>query len=90
MPHAPTLSDSELAATCELLFQGQKINAIKQYRASTGTGLKDAKDAIELIEKELRLKSPERFSARASRGGCAVVLVCGATMLASSAWCLSV
>jgi ribosomal protein L7/L12 len=32
-----------------LLAQGQKIQAIKVYREATGSGLKDAKDAVEAI-----------------------------------------
>src|SRR5262249_22145957 len=34
-----------------LLSQGNKIGAIKLYRAHTGAGLADAKSAVELIEK---------------------------------------
>jgi len=35
----------------ELLLQNKKIEAIKLYREQTGVGLKEAKDAIEAIEK---------------------------------------
>lgn len=34
-----------------LLKKGEKIQAIKAYREETGTGLKEAKDAVEAIEK---------------------------------------
>jgi hypothetical protein len=37
-----------------LLLAGKKIEAIKQYRESSGLGLKESKDAVELIENELR------------------------------------
>jgi ribosomal L7/L12-like protein len=37
-----------------LLLQGNKIEAIKIYREATGLGLKESKDAVELIESELR------------------------------------
>jgi hypothetical protein len=37
-----------------LLLQGNKIEAIKIYRETTGLGLKESKDAVELIESELR------------------------------------
>ena len=33
-----------------LLGEGNKIEAIKLFREQTGTGLKDAKDAVEAIE----------------------------------------
>ena len=35
----------------ELLAHGNKIEAIKLYRAATGTGLQDAKNAVEALEK---------------------------------------
>jgi ribosomal protein L7/L12 len=35
----------------EALSQGKKILAIKRYRAATGVGLKEAKDAVEEIER---------------------------------------
>jgi hypothetical protein len=38
----------------ELLLAGKKIEAIKRYRESSGLGLKESKDAIELVENELR------------------------------------
>lgn len=31
-----------------------KIEAIKVYREATGTGLKEAKDVVDAIERELR------------------------------------
>lgn len=41
-PEAPAGVFEELAA-------GRKIQAIKLYREATGAGLKDAKDAVELL-----------------------------------------
>ncbi len=38
----------------EQLRWGNKINAIKSYRIQTGTGLKEAKDAVEMMEQEMR------------------------------------
>jgi ribosomal protein L7/L12 len=37
-----------------LVDEGKKIEAIKLYREMTGVGLKEAKDAVEGIEKGLR------------------------------------
>ncbi len=39
-----------------LVHDRQKIQAIKLYREQTGVGLKEAKDAVELYERELKLK----------------------------------
>jgi ribosomal protein L7/L12 len=37
----------------ELLLAGKKIEAIKRYRESSGLGLKESKDAVDAVEKEL-------------------------------------
>jgi hypothetical protein len=37
-----------------LLLQGKKIEAIKIYREASGLGLKESKDAVEIIESNLR------------------------------------
>ncbi|MFD4523777.1 ribosomal protein L7/L12 [Streptomyces sp. NPDC058470] len=39
--------DSELAEVAAFLWDGKKIQAIKAYRAATGAGLKEAKEAVE-------------------------------------------
>jgi ribosomal protein L7/L12 len=60
----------------EALFAGRKIEAIRLYRLQTGIGLKEAKDAVETLEKELRTSSPELFS-KSAAGGCfgAILLI---------------
>ena len=40
----------------ELILQGRKIDAIKAYRERTGAGLKDAKDVVEAMERELLVR----------------------------------
>lgn len=48
-----------LADTLTALIQsGQKIKAIKQYRERTGSGLKEAKDAVEALERGEPLPTP--------------------------------
>lgn len=42
-------SDPRMARIMELAQQGKKIQAIKEYREITGTGLKEAKDAVEAL-----------------------------------------
>lgn len=43
-------------AILEELLKGHKIQAIKEYRAATGAGLKEAKDAVELIARQRGLE----------------------------------
>jgi ribosomal protein L7/L12 len=68
----------DLAPIQDQLLRGNKIEAIKLYREQTGVGLKDAKDAVEAIERgELptvttdlqRTASPSALR-RSSRFGC--------------------
>jgi len=67
----------------EALFKGEKVEAIKLYRDGTNQGLKECKEAVEKLEAELRLKSPERFTAKAAGKGCLVVLAaCGGLAMA--------
>lgn len=66
--------DNELAPVAESLFRGQKIEAIKLYRESHGGGLKEAKEAVELLERGLRETSPEKFTAASSSLGCATCM----------------
>ena len=49
---------AEKAGTIEevrlLVERGQKINAIKAFRAQANCGLREAKDAVETLEREIR------------------------------------
>jgi ribosomal protein L7/L12 len=76
------ISESELAPIKEAIFAGQKITAIKLYREATGTGLAEAKDAVEKLGAELRAASPEKFKAAPAGKGClgVVVMVCAIVM----------
>lgn len=67
----------------ELIFTGQKIQAIKMYKGATGMGLKESKDFIDALEKQLREECPENFT-HAARSGCGVVIV-GGLLLAMAA-----
>jgi hypothetical protein len=57
----------------DALFAGRKIEAIKLYREHSGLGLKESKDFIERLERELREREPDRFTVPPGRGGCAAV-----------------
>ena len=50
--NALSLADSEAA---KYLRQGNKIEAIKAYRAVTNAGLKEAKDAVDALEMRLKM-----------------------------------
>ena len=78
----------ELTAIREALFQGQKIQAIKLYRKGTGSGLADAKAAVEKLEAELRAASPEKFTTAVPGKGCSGVVVC-AVVVAVIFWIVS-
>lgn len=53
----------------ELLAAGKKIDAIKVYREVVGSSLKDAKDAVESIEREGAATSrPDRATHTVSKG----------------------
>jgi ribosomal protein L7/L12 len=52
---APTAPDADPQVRA-LLQSGNKIEAIKRYRELTGVGLAEAKDAVEAIERGVRLQ----------------------------------
>jgi large subunit ribosomal protein L7/L12 len=53
-PARETVADAGADAEIDaLLRRGNKIEAIKRYRETYGTGLKEAKDAVEAIEARL-------------------------------------
>jgi len=70
----PYTSDQE-QQVYDALFSGNKIIAIKLHREFTGEGLKESKDFIEALERDLRRESPGRFSHLGNRRGCIGVLV---------------
>ena len=70
---ATELDASQMNAIIDLIYAGQKIQAVKEYRDLRGTSLKESKDFVEELESELRGKSPDKFTV--SKGGCAGVLL---------------
>jgi hypothetical protein len=82
------MSTPDLEQIKELLFKGQKIEAIKIYREKTGKDLKDSKDAVDAFEKELRNQNPEKFTS--SGKGCSVgMLVFGIPFVFLAVWILA-
>ncbi|MFO0892562.1 MAG: ribosomal protein L7/L12 [Isosphaeraceae bacterium] len=55
----PVISPQLDAELRMILSEGQKIQAIKHLRESTGAGLKEAKDAVERLEQGLPPAAPD-------------------------------
>jgi hypothetical protein len=71
------ISEDQLATLSEYITRGRKIDAIKLYREMTGFGLKEAKDAVEELERTLRTSSPGSFVESPQGKGCLGVIVVG-------------
>jgi ribosomal protein L7/L12 len=78
------LTEQQRQAIHAEIFKEHKISAIKLYREATGAGLKEAKDAVEDMEKDLRQREPNKFAKPAGKSGCLGVLAVVA-LLASAA-----
>lgn len=60
-----------------LIYSGNKIGAIKQYRETANCDLKTAKDVIDAVTVQLKTANPLAFNESRHKGGsgCAVVIV---------------
>ena len=68
----------------DLIYDRQKIGAIKILREETGKGLKESKEEIERIEAQLEQSYPACFSAKPKAAGCgAAALLLMATGIAT-------
>ena len=84
------IPDDKLEPIKLALFQGRKIEAIKLCRKGAETGLKEAKEAVDKLEAELRAASPEKFAAPTGGKGCLGVMVAlGAVVLLIAFWAAS-
>ncbi len=73
---SPSLSDAQRQEIAAALFKGDKIAAIKLYRAAAGGDLAGAKAFVERLDAELREATPETFAQAATgKGGCLGLLV---------------
>jgi ribosomal protein L7/L12 len=68
------IPEDKLKPIRDALLAGRKIEAIKLYREQTGFGLKESKDFVDELERDLRRTMPEMFRADATKKGCAGVL----------------
>jgi len=83
MASAQLPEDTERAIAAAL-FAGKKIEAIQIYRTAAGCGLKESKEHVDSLERQLREESPEKFTASAQKG-CGAAVVCGLLSIAMSA-----
>lgn len=68
------ISSAVLAQVQDAVLNGRKLEAIKLYRIDTGASLKDAKEAVDKLEAEWRVVSPEKFKAKGKKGCCGIVV----------------
>jgi hypothetical protein len=80
------MPEDKQTAIKEAIFKGRKIEAIKLYRDATGAGLKEAKDAVEKLEGELKAASPDKFSKPSSKGCLGSVAIVCALFIAAVLW----
>ena len=80
------LTNQQREAIEQELFAGRKIAAIKLHREATGTGLAEAKKAVEDLEVDLRRRCPERFVSGAQKSGCLGVLAVMTVLAVGGVW----
>ena len=78
------LTEQQQQAINAEIFGGRKIEAIKLYREATGTGLKEAKDAVEGMEADLRQLEPNKFAKSAGKSGCLSVVAVVALLVSTA------
>jgi hypothetical protein len=84
---APEPTKEQISQLSEALFRGRKIEAIKIYKEATGLGLKEAKDAVDALEADLRARHPGKFAAAKGKGCLGpAALFCLCAGLAAGAW----
>ncbi|MFO0829409.1 MAG: ribosomal protein L7/L12 [Phycisphaerales bacterium] len=72
----------------DLIYRSAKIEAIKEIRASRGLGLKEAKDAVEDLERRMRDRFPNAMPPSRGSGCFTVAMLLSASLVgaAMSAW----
>jgi hypothetical protein len=75
-----------LAQIKEALYAGRKIEAIKVYREVRCVGLKEAKEDVDKLERELRKHSPEKFTVPPAKGCLGAAALLGAASSVFLIW----
>ena len=78
------LTEQQRQAINADIFGGRKIEAIKLYREATGVGLKEAKDTVDGMEKDLRQREPNKFAKPAGKSGCISVVAVVALLVSAA------
>ena len=80
--------DQALQGVADLVLRGRKIEAIRRYREATGLGLKESKDAVDALEREINPQAVLAREAGMRRTlrllGVALAILAGAVVLALS------
>lgn len=71
-PPQPDLGDDPMDQILDAIRHGHKLQAVKLYRQRSGVSLKEAKEFVESLTKELQIVEP---TAVVSSGGCGAVLL---------------
>ena len=79
---ANELTPEQLTTISNAVYSGNKIEAIKLYRAATGKDLKDSKDAVEKLAADLKARNPAMFTRRRSLNGSLATLAFWGAMVA--------
>jgi ribosomal protein L7/L12 len=74
-PPGESVTNDDIDQIQAALFRGDRIQAIKLYRTSTGEGLKESRDFILAVEAELRRTDPGKFTAPPAKG-CGMMAAC--------------
>lgn len=80
-PPVDSATNDDIDQIQAAVFAGDRIQAIKLYRASTGEGLKESRDFILALESELRRTDPGKFTAPPAKG-CGAAVLCVLVTLA--------
>lgn len=72
---AEELSPEQVAGIRDAIFAGNKIVAIKLYRAATGMDFQDSKEAIEKLTEKLEEQDPAMFARQQKQSGSLATLV---------------
>lgn len=80
----PGVSEDVARDMTQAIFEGRKIDAIKLHRDATRLGLKESKEFIDELTRQLREECPERFTASA-KSGCGAVFLLGG-LLGLAGW----
>lgn len=83
-PASGPLTPAQIEVIRTLALQGNQIEAIKRYRTLTGTGLRDAKLAVDALVGEVEAMIPERERKSGCLGVVLMAILVGGGVVAAS------